>query len=167
MSSKIYKLENEKGEVYIGSTTKDLDKRLLKHKAAFTCYLKNIGKYYTGLDIFKGVDVKIVLLEDLGIVKRNFRLKKEREYMDKINCINKVRPQITDEERALLLQAHHQKNMDNNYHKIYYSTNREKYKQYYEDKRQDILAKKKVYYQTKKKLKEVKQLEPIEEVEIN
>tara|TARA_R110002096_G_scaffold289555_1_gene483793 strand:- start:44 stop:481 length:438 start_codon:yes stop_codon:yes gene_type:complete len=89
---KIYKIVADNG-VYVGSTINTLHRRFQKHKYD----LKKSRKCYSSklnLDT-----AEIILLENYPCKSRNQLLWKEREWMEKIECVNKDRPIITGEER--------------------------------------------------------------------
>jgi len=90
--SKIYEIVCRKtGERYIGSTTQPLSSRLNDHR-------KTRRKTASSVIIERG-DYFINLLENWSCDNLEQLLKKEREWYDKIECINKHRPHTTHEER--------------------------------------------------------------------
>ena len=77
-------------ERYIGSTAQPLSSRLAGHRKQLDCSSRQIierGEYY------------INLLEDCPCENREQLLKKEREWYDKLDCINKIRPYTSPEEK--------------------------------------------------------------------
>ena len=90
--SKVYEIVCRKtGERYIGSTTQPLSSRLNDHR-------KTRRKTASSAIIERG-DYYINLLENWSCDNLEQLLKKEREWYDKIECINKHRPHTTHEER--------------------------------------------------------------------
>ena len=87
---KIYKIVcNETGEIYIGSCIIDLDKRLWNHKSQRDC---------SATQILDRNNYEILLIENYPC-KTNEELRwRERYWFDNINCINKRRPIVTEEE---------------------------------------------------------------------
>tara|TARA_R110000744_G_C18869069_1_gene505047 strand:+ start:43 stop:483 length:441 start_codon:yes stop_codon:yes gene_type:complete len=102
-TGKIYKIVADNG-IYVGSTTRTLHRRFRKHinqqKQTRKCYSSKLN-----LDT-----AEIILLENYPCKSRNQLLWKEREWMEKIECVNKERPIITDEERKEYQKQRAQKN---------------------------------------------------------
>ncbi len=90
MTGKIYKLTCETGKIYIGSTSRTLNKRLQEHKS-----LKN---NCSSKDF---INPSIELLEEIETENREELRKKEREYMEKIICVNKNKPICNENEKKL------------------------------------------------------------------
>ncbi len=88
MTGKIYKLTCETGKIYIGSTSRTLNKRLQEHKS-----LKN---NCSSKDF---INPSIELLEEIETENREELRKKEREYMEKIICVNKNKPICNENEK--------------------------------------------------------------------
>ncbi len=89
VNGKIYKLvDNTTGDIYIGSTIKELKERLRVHKAKYQLYLQ--GKYhkYYSFKIFENNDFKIELLEDYPCNSKKELELKEREYIENNICVN-------------------------------------------------------------------------------
>ena len=98
-NGKIYEIVcNITGERYIGSTTKELSKRLLGHKSMKDCKSIQIiekGNYY------------INLLDTYSCNNKDELRLKEREWFDKIENINKSKPYISIEERKEYKKEYH------------------------------------------------------------
>ena len=91
-NGKIYKLtDNTNGNIYIGSTTQTLNRRLQKHRASYNCYLNpNVKQgYMTSFNIIKNNDYKIELICDYPCDTNRQLEEKEQEYIDMYDCINK------------------------------------------------------------------------------
>ena len=133
-NGKIYKIVcNITGEVYIGSSTQPLAKRLYLHKKKKNgCSSKQI--------IDRG-DYVIVLIEAFPCANRSELFQRERYHFDLIPNINRQRPFATQEER---------KETNSTQIKAYRETNREAYlaqkKAYYEANKEAYLA----YYEANK-----------------
>ena len=84
---KIYKVTCESGLVYIGSTVRSLKRR-------FTCH----NTLSNNCETRDFINPKIELLEDYPCETKDELLWKEREWIDKTDCVNKYRPIITREE---------------------------------------------------------------------
>lgn len=92
-NAKIYKIvDNTNGNIYIGSTCKKLCQRLGQHVSSFKQYLSNkeyIKPYLTSFEILKNGNYQIVLIEEYKTCENIEQLrKKEREYIDNIECVN-------------------------------------------------------------------------------
>eukprot|EP01041_Mallomonas_annulata_P017040 gene17040-35306_t len=98
---KIYKIVcNVTGEVYIGSTCETtLARRLTGHVRDCNYYNKG-GKVsnFSSFQIINRGNYYIDLLESCPCSSRDELRKKEREWYEKLSCVNKVRPYATPEE---------------------------------------------------------------------
>ena len=116
-NSKIYKIvDNTNNNIYIGSTTKKyLSTRLSEHKSKYKRFLEGKSKSgFTSFDIIKNNDYDIILLE-LVICNSKCELhKKERYYIETLDCINNNIPGRTRKE----------------YQKEYIKDNKDKLKEY-------------------------------------
>ena len=164
-NGKIYKIVcNITGEVYIGSSTTTLAKRLYHHtKKTNECSSKQI--------IDRG-DYVIVLIEAFPCANRSELFQRERYHFDLIPNINKQRPFTTHEERIeeslTFAKAYREANKEatrqyklDNKEKIaecnkqYKLDNKEKLKQYALDNKEKISERKKQYaLDNKEKLSE-------------
>ena len=88
-NGKIYKIICDTDDIYVGSTIQKLRRRLHRHICSPMKSTKNILKQ----------NPKIVLLEDYPCDSRRELLKKEREWIDKLKCVNNDRPLITYQEK--------------------------------------------------------------------
>lgn len=92
MYCEIYKIiDNTNGNIYIGSTSTNIQHRLESHIKKYKEYLKYKKRYYNSFDILKNNDYKIVLIENCVCNSKKELLIKEQHYIDNINCINKKR----------------------------------------------------------------------------
>ena len=83
----IYKLTCETGKIYIGITQRTLKERLCDHKGkSNTCNSKNF------------INPTIELLEEFETEDKLEKRKKEREYIDKFDCVNIKKEFRTPEE---------------------------------------------------------------------
>jgi len=118
-TGKIYAIKcNETDDVYIGSTIQTLKERLRCHKRDMKRWKNGKRRYTTSFEIVKYDSCYIELLEMYPCNSKEELLKKEKEYMESIECVNKCRPFRTDEEKK-------------EYGKEYYEANKEKNKQKY------------------------------------
>ena len=93
-NGKIYKIFNETS-VYIGSTTTSLNKRLNAHRRDF----KMVGgSKTTATPLIESGDYKIELIEEYPCNSSLELRKKEREWVEKTECVNKMCPYREDGE---------------------------------------------------------------------
>ena len=120
--SKIYKVFSpSKNITYYGSTTKDLQKRLINHIDQYKQYNKGKCNYVTSFKILECEDYKIELVENFSCNNRKELEEREGYYIKNNECINKNIPGRTREEWKL-------ENID--YYKEYQKLNKEELKQY-------------------------------------
>ena len=178
--SKIYKIIcNITNEMYVGSTTQPLSKRLTGHIQGYKRYLNGKQHYITSFSIIERGNYSIVLIEENNCENKEQLHRAERIHIENNICVNKVIPTRSDKEyyvenRDVILEKnkeYHVANRDvilekaKEYHvanrdviserkKEYYVANREaisaKDKEYYVANREAILEKRKTYYQKNK-----------------
>lgn len=140
-NGKIYKLVSDvSDDVYYGSTCMPLAKRLYEHKKAYRQYKKGRGNYVTSFKILEwGLDnCDIVLVEEYPCDNKMQLLKRERHYIENLNCVNKCVPaRSKGESKQIWRQANKEK----------VSLSGQKY---YEDNKQSIKENQKKYYETNK-----------------
>lgn len=92
--SKIYKITSLHTEsIYIGSTTKSLEKRLNNHISAYIQFLKGSNKYVSSYEVIKYLDVKIELIKNFPCNSRKELLFEESQEIQKNNnCVNIYNP---------------------------------------------------------------------------
>jgi len=148
-TGKIYAIKcNETDDVYIGSTIQTLKERLGKHRRDMKRWKDGKGRNITSFEIVQYDSCYIELLETYPCNSKEELLKKEKEYIESIECINKCRPFRTDEEK---------KEYDKEYAKEYREANKERvlqqHKEYYEANKEKVLQYQKEYYEEKRKEK--------------
>jgi hypothetical protein len=136
MNGKIYKLiDLTTNSIYIGSTLSDLRLRLSQHKSNYKRYLRNNKFYLTAFEILKNNNYTITLLEEVNVNSREELFKKEREYIERLECVNNNTPSRTRDEKL-------------EYDRLYF-------KEYYKNNKADHLYKCKLYNEiNKERLKE-------------
>lgn len=107
--SKIYKLVNTNtNQTYIGSTTRPLSIRFNEHKSKYTTGKKREMSYLLFNDTD---DVVIELLEDVNCKNKEELEKKERQYIEAVDCVNIKIPTRTkkeyDDETKQTLKNYH------------------------------------------------------------
>lgn len=97
---KIYRLVcNTTGNQYIGSTSQSLSQRLGGHKAAYKRILEGkITKNLTSFSILSENNCEMILIEDYPCENKNQLERRERHFIETMDCINKVKPAQTKEE---------------------------------------------------------------------
>ena len=99
-NGKIYKLtDNTNGNIYIGSTTQTLNRRLQKHIYSYNTFLKTKKGYLSSCEIIKNNDYTIELICDYPCDTNRELEEKEQEYIDMYDCINKSRSYGNDLEK--------------------------------------------------------------------
>lgn len=93
---KIYRIVcNVTGKQYVGSTTQSLAKRLACHRADYKRYQK--GEYHslTSFEVLEGGNFSIVLLEEVHAESKEQLQRRERYWIEKLECVNQVVPTRT------------------------------------------------------------------------
>jgi hypothetical protein len=112
---KIYKIvadTNEEYKPYVGSTIESLSRRMGGHRRTYKHWKNKGGGYMTSYDLFDkfGVDkCKIILLEEYSCENISQLLMKEREWFDKMECCNQIRPYRSVEEKFEQKKEQYQK----------------------------------------------------------
>jgi hypothetical protein len=137
-NGKIYKIEalnGEEGDIYIGSTTKELlSQRMSKHRSDYKRWLNGISVKITSYILFEkyGVDnCRIVLIENVNANSSDELKAREAFYIKSMKCVNKNIPLRTYNE--------------------WYIDNIEKMKEYRIDNIEKIKEYKKLYVEKNKK----------------
>lgn len=119
-NGKIYKLVcNTTGLQYIGSTTQPLFKRKHYHKLHYRTWLNGKSGFITSFKIIENNNYDIVLILEYPCENKIQLHRKEREYIESLECVNKYIPNRTAEETKIRV---------NNYNRVY----REKNNEYFE-----------------------------------
>lgn len=149
-------------DVYIGSTTKELDKRLKAHEYNYKCFiLDDKQKFMTSYLILKHGNYDILLIENVRAETKDELLIREKYYiLNTPNTINKGVPKRTKEEKKEKIKHYGKKYREENKEEIkdkiknWRETNKEeikiKKKEYYEEKKEEFMTKQKEYYEKNK-----------------
>lgn len=130
----IYKLTCETGKIYVGVTTLTIKRRLYYHK----------NKKYNTCSSKDFINPTIELLEEFETDDKIEKRKKEREYINKFDCVNIKKEILTPEEEKVSNFNRQKKYYDNlsdekkqikkeksrEYNKKYRELNREKLNEY-------------------------------------
>jgi len=146
----VYKIcDNTNNNVYYGSTTLTLNKRLREHKLQKRCS----SKY-----ILKNNNYIMILVETIEFQDKKQLLIREKYYIQNYPCINERLPITTYEERKEQMKKYYELNKEQinekhkEYDKEYYELNKDKKKEYYT---KYYKANKEKYYKAnKEKVKE-------------
>ena len=162
---KIYKIVcNKTGLIYVGSTCEPtLARRLAKHKGSYNYYLNHQqekNRYMTSFKIIENDDCDIVLIENCPCENKDELHKRERYYIESLDCVNKVIVGQTDKEYREQNKAKNKEWRNNHKEALkltksdYYFKNKEEinkqHKEYYEANKEAIIKRTKEYSETKK-----------------
>jgi len=162
--SKIYKLVPKvyEGEYipYYGSTIEQyLSKRLQKHKASYNQFINNKSHFISSFNLFElyGINnIDIILVEDYPCENKYQLFARERYYIENYDCVNKIIPLKSEEEKKETISLWREKNKDYIKEQAlnYREKNREKLidlsKKYYNDNKIDLNLKCKLYQEEHK-----------------
>ena len=158
-NSKIYKIIcNATNEMYIGSTTQALSKRLAEHVRDYKRYLNKKHNYVSSFLIIERGNYSIVLIEEVNCENKEQLHRTERVHIEQNICVNKNIPTRTMQEyrianRDVILEKK----------KEYHVANREvileKAKEYRVANKEALLEKAKEYYVANKEAISAKQKE--------
>lgn len=158
MTHKIYKLKNDEGQIYIGSTNLTLDKRMQLHKALFKRFINNtVDTYCSAFEVLRGTNAVIECLEDTGVIDKMTARVKENTYIQNNDCVNKNLALLTqeqkDEQQAKYRRDNRQKYLDyqrkyKEEHRDYWKSEKatQQRKEYYQKNREKILTRIKSKY---------------------
>ena len=151
-NGKIYRLYcNITKKCYVGSTTQSLSKRLSQHKQNYKCFLNGKYHFVSSFEILENNDYVIVLIENYECKNKEELFKRERFYIEQMECVNQQLPIRSNKE-----WVEDNKEKIKEYRKNYYINNREKYldikKQNYQNNRDKILDYVKQYAVTNQEL---------------
>ena len=155
----VYKLTDKNGLVYYGSTDNPTT-RLRKHKSTLNaCCSRKMDRDSMKMDIMK---------ED--ITTKEEALWIERDYFENNECVNELRPIITEEERKIKRREYYDNNKEviiiqqrgyteknkkvlSKYQSVYYEKIKEVKKEWYEKNKEQISKQRKEQYKRKKEIK--------------
>lgn len=99
---KIYKIVcDTTGKVYVGSTTKQyLSQRLFAHYDAYCKYLSGCkhATRTTSFEVLEEMNYSIVLIEEYPCRSKDELLRRERHYIERMDCVNRSVPTRTKQE---------------------------------------------------------------------
>jgi hypothetical protein len=125
---RVYKITSQNTDkIYIGSTTKNLKRRLQGHLANYKRYINNKYEYTTSYEILKYEDAKIELIEEIEYIDIIDLRKRERHFIElyRKDCVNKYIPTRTQKESIKIYRTNH-KEETKEYNKNYHNKNKGK-----------------------------------------
>ena len=164
--------DKDTNEVYIGSTTMSINKRMISHRSMCKSY--DEGKKKGGCSSFNIIrrnNYTVKILENIEYEKKEELYFKERNYIETLNAINTMkRPKITKEEKKLKNDEikenykEQRKAYSKKYDKEYRAKNKEyiaaKTKEYREKNKEMLKEKSKNYRETNtERIKDKKKVE--------
>jgi len=156
---KIYKIVCDKtGLIYVGSTAqKYLSLRLGGHRGKYRNYKRNGCNYVTSFKVLEHFSERIELIEMWPCSNRYELEKRERYWIETLNCVNALIPTRTKEE-----YYNDNKEKINQQHKVYWDNTKDKRKEkmkvYVDNNKDKITQYMAVYYNNNKdKIKEYQQ----------
>ena len=136
-NGKIYCIRSHQtDDIYIGSTCSPLHKRFYQHKKNYRKWKNEKYNYTSSFEILQYKDVYIELLEEYPCNNKMELHKKEGEHIRSMNCVNKKKPYITEEERKEnriknnKIRYENNKDEINKKNKKYYEENKEKWQKW-------------------------------------
>ncbi len=160
-NAKIYKIVcNTTGMVYVGSTTQSLSMRLAGHRGHFKRFKDGKGIKITSFQVLEQGNYDIVLIETCSCESKDELHRRERFYIESLDCINNNIPTRTKKEyneaNKDTIKQYRDANKDTilKYHKQHYEANKERIaeirKQHYEANKERLLEKDKQHYEANK-----------------
>jgi len=171
-NSKIYKIWSpQTDEIYIGSTTQPLSKRMVGHRGAFKCYKSGKTNYVSSFKILEYGDARIELIRECPCNNKEQLRAFEGKYIRELDCVNIIiagrdnKQYYIDNKEVVLakVKEYQQKNKEVVLAKVkeYQQKNKEVIlayaKHYHQDNKEAIRAKQKQYYQDNKEAIRAKQ----------
>ena len=150
-NGKIYRLVcNTTGNQYIGSTTRPLSQRLGGHKTQYKCFLAGkITKQVTSSSNLSNNNCEMILIEDYPCENKNQLERRERHFIETMECVNKNKPAQTKEEHFEYMKQYEYNNKEkmNEYQHTYRQENKYKITEYQIQYRQKNKEEIKQYHQ--------------------
>ena len=134
----VYKIECPTGDkVYIGSTTRSLDKRLGGHISSYKIWKSgkcNNTSVYSLFDSYGVENCKVVLLETVEEGTKDKLYAREAYWISQFDCVNKRIPGRSQQVRS----------------RDHYIVNKVKIAQWYQDNKESVKQQRKLYYEQNK-----------------
>ena len=139
---KIYKLVDNLGFYYVGSTCSSLAKRLSEHRRKSKVYPnRKVYKQITNWD-----DITIVLIVEVNVENKDLLVREENKHIDRTDpfCLNSYKAFLTEDQKEHYNQQYRNENKEKllQYMQQYYNENKEKIQQqhheYYNENKEKI-----------------------------
>ena len=140
---KIYCIRSHQtNDIYIGSTTQPLSKRMVNHRTKYGIWKEGRGCYTSSYELLEYEDSYIELIEEYPCNSKMELELREGQLIRELDCVNKfvagrTQKQWREENRERILQQKKQ----------YYEENKERvleyHKQYYEENKERVLEQRK------------------------
>jgi hypothetical protein len=163
---KIYRIVcNTTGLTYVGSTCEPtLARRLQYHKAHYNTFLKGGRKNITSFDVLKNANYEIILIELCPCDSKDELYKRERFYIETMECVNiripsrntnEINKEITKQKREIKkeikeAQIIFKKEVKAQQREVNKEESKQKAKAYRESNKEVIAQRQKQYYENKK-----------------
>ena len=149
---KIYKITSDHtNRIYIGSTTRNLNDRITKHKCYYNKWKDNKTRpYCSSYVLYRLGDIKYELLESYNCNNKKELLEREAYYIKQNYnlVVNKNKPTLSEEEKIKWQKEYYEKNKEqmDKRSREYYEKNKELFKEYYAKNKERIYQQQKEYY---------------------
>jgi predicted GIY-YIG superfamily endonuclease len=106
---KIYRIMNDEGQIYIGSTEQKIKRRLQNHKADKTQYEKGNKNFRTSFIILNGSNPRIELIKYFECEDKKELLEEEMKQIkllkdNNYNCVNRSNP-ISQKNKIIICEC--------------------------------------------------------------
>ena len=98
------------GEIYIGSTFRELKERLQEHESDYRQWKRGTRHYCSSYQILERGKYKIDLLEAYPCLNRRVAETRERELRVSTECINQIKGHVKTQEQREQVRRHDEKN---------------------------------------------------------
>jgi hypothetical protein len=96
---RVYRISSpDTDQIYVGSTRKELKTRLVKHKSDMKRWQKGQCNYISSFEILNYDNADIDIIEEDEFIDKQHMREREKYWIQKLNCVNKIRPCKTREE---------------------------------------------------------------------
>jgi len=148
---RVYSIRSHQStDIYIGSTTQPLSKRMANHRTGYKRYLNKTQDYISSFEILKYGDAYVELIYEGEFESKEEMRKREGQEIRNTVCVNRFIAGRTQQE----YQQDNKEKIAGRHHE-YYEDNKDKileyYKEYRNENRDKILEYQKEYYEENKK----------------
>jgi len=109
---RVYRISSpDTDQIYVGSTCKELKRRLLRHKLDMRRWQRGTHHYVSSYEILKYDNAEIDIVEEDEFLDKHHMLEREKYWIQKLNCVNKLIPCKTIED-CTSKQKHYYNNIE-------------------------------------------------------